>query len=194
MDLPFILVLASASPRRNQLLQAAGLQFEVRLPHAEETWPAGLELEKIPAYLAEKKAASVRNRDEPGEVILGADTLVFLDGRVLGKPRDTTDAIRILESLSGRMHQVITGVCLLQGNRRILFSEMTEVWFRNLEPDEIREYVLRYQPLDKAGAYAIQERIGILGIEEIRGSYCNVMGLPVSQLVCALKSLARQMP
>ncbi|HUX85316.1 MAG TPA: Maf family protein, partial [Chitinophagaceae bacterium] len=92
MDLPFILVLASASPRRNQLLQAAGLQFEVRLPHAEETWPAGLELEKIPAYLAEKKAASVRNRDEPGEVILGADTLVFLDGRVLGKPRDTTDA------------------------------------------------------------------------------------------------------
>ncbi len=194
MDLPFPLILASSSPRRSQLLLEAGISFEVRHPRAGEDWPEGMEPERIPAFLAEKKAASVLSGSLPGELILSADTLVFLEGRVLGKPVDTPGAIRMLEALSGRMHQVITGVCLFRGDQKILFTETTEVWFRSLEQEEILDYVFREQPLDKAGAYGIQERIGILGIEKIRGSFYNVMGLPVSQVVRALRGMAGKIP
>jgi septum formation protein len=188
MIFPYPLVLASASPRRSQLLRDAGFDFQVRCHEIQETWPEGLEPESIPAYLAGKKAAAVQQAGNREEVILAADTLVFLGKEIIGKPADDHDAIRILTRLSGHMHRVITGVVLLGADHRVIFSDTTEVYFKKLDPDDIRYYVDRYHPLDKAGAYAIQEWIGLAGVEKIHGDFFNVMGLPVHRVIEALRS------
>ncbi|HVB02364.1 MAG TPA: Maf family nucleotide pyrophosphatase [Chitinophagaceae bacterium] len=184
------LILASGSPRRSQLLRQAGISFRTRVPAVEETFPLGMDGQEIPACLAEKKAWSVKPSCGPQDIILAADTLVFLDGRIIGKPSYREDAIQMLGNLSGRMHRVITGVCILHREKKTLFSAVTEVYFRELDPADIIYYVDHYHPLDKAGAYGIQEWIGLVGIERICGSYFNVMGLPVSQVIGQLRSLS----
>ncbi len=181
------IILASASPRRRQLLEWAGLSFDVIPADADETIPAGLTMEEIPIEIACRKAARVQAKIEPGRIILAADTLVVVDEHVIGKPVDRTDAMRMLSLLSGRMHQVITGVFITDSKKQVAFTETTEVWFHKLEISGIEYYVDHYQPYDKAGAYAIQEWIGVTGIRSIRGDFYNVMGLPVSRVLQQLK-------
>ncbi len=184
------IILASKSPRRIELMRQAGLQFTVQVAgETDEIYPEELEREEIPIYLAQLKADAfmkVRNVDEA--VVVTADTIVWHNGTVLGKPIDRDDAIRMLNFLSGDMHYVFTGVCLATSNRRHLFSAESKVFFRKLSMDEICYYVDSYQPYDKAGAYGIQEWIGCVGIERIEGSYFNVVGLPVQKLYCELRN------
>lgn len=181
------LILASASPRRHQLMRDAGFQFEVRLKHTEEIWPADLEATAVPEYLACLKADAFRGELRPGELLITADTVVCLGSRILGKPDGREDAIRMLRELSGNAHTVVTGVCLTTADRRKTFSAYTDVYFKPLSDEEITYYVDHYRPFDKAGAYGIQEWIGCIGICRIDGSFYNVMGLPVQQLYEALK-------
>ncbi len=181
------IILASASPRRKQLLDWAGLSFDVIPADADETIPSGLTLEEIPIEIARRKAAMVQAKIEPGRIILAADTLVVVDENVIGKPVDRTDALRMLLLLSGRIHHVITGVLITDSKKEVAFTETTEVWFHKLEISGIEYYVDHYQPYDKAGAYAIQEWIGVTGIRSIRGDFYNVMGLPVSRVLQQLK-------
>lgn len=182
------LVLASVSPRRQQLMRDAGFEFEIRLKDIEETYPEGLAAEEVPGYLARLKAGAFREELEDGELLVTADTVVCLEGRILGKPADESDAVRMLRELSGKRHTVVTGVCLTTRERQHVFSSLTDVYFKSLSEEEIAYYVERYRPLDKAGAYGIQEWIGYIGIERIEGSFYNVMGLPVQRLYEALKS------
>lgn len=183
-------VLASNSPRRKELLSGLGIAYEVKtLPGIEESYPAGLEGEEIPLYIARGKAAAYRDRMQPDELIITADTIVWLDGRVMGKPKDEAEAHGMLRSLSGRTHRVITGVCLTTKEFQKSFSTVTEVTFASLTEEEIDYYVARYHPLDKAGSYGIQEWIGFVGVERIEGSYFNVMGLPVQRLYKELRKL-----
>jgi septum formation protein len=181
------IILASASPRRKQLLEWAGLPFDVVPGDADESFPADLRVEEIPVEIARRKAAWVRTRVENGKIILAADTLVVVDQQVIGKPVDRADALRMLSLLSGRMHQVITGVYITDSKKESAFTETTEVWFHPLEISGIEYYVDNYKPYDKAGAYAIQEWIGLTGIRSIRGDFYNVMGLPVSRVLQQLK-------
>lgn len=183
-------VLASNSPRRKELLSGLGIAYEVKtLPGIEESYPAGLEGEEIPLYIALGKAAAYRDRMQPDELIITADTIVWMDGRVMGKPKDEAEARGMLRSLSGRTHRVITGVCLTTKEFQKSFSTVTEVTFAPLTEEEIDYYVARYRPLDKAGSYGIQEWIGFVGVERIEGSYFNVMGLPVQRLYKELRKL-----
>ncbi len=181
------LILASASPRRHQLMRDAGFHFSVRLKHTEEVWPSELEAEKVPEYLACLKADAFRGELQPDELLITADTVVCLGSRILGKPDGREDAIRMLRELSGNSHTVVTGVCLTTAERRKTFSAYTDVYFKPLSDEEIIYYVDHYRPFDKAGAYGIQEWIGCIGICRIDGSFYNVMGLPVQQLYEALK-------
>lgn len=184
------IVLASQSPRRQQLLAELGLPFEVRINgEVEETYPANLKPESIPEYLAMKKAEFSTHSLASHEILLTSDTIVCCKGKVLGKPTDRDNAIAILKELSGCKHTVITGVALYHGNREHTFSATTDVYFRNLADEEITHYVDTYKPFDKAGAYGIQEWIGYIGIERIDGSYFNVMGLPVQKLYTELIAL-----
>jgi septum formation protein len=176
------LILASGSPRRKQLLEQAHIAFEVISPDVDETNPPGMSGEEVPVHLARKKAAAVAEK-YPSRDILAADTVVLLGGDILGKPASDYEAKAMLARLSGNMHRVVTGVCLLQDGKEHAFSAMTEVYFRKLSYEQISFYVDNYHPLDKAGAYAIQEYIGIVGIEKIVGDYYNVMGLPVGEVV-----------
>lgn len=180
------LILASQSPRRRDLLQQIGYSFEVRLKPIEEIYPPEIPVEDVPVYLAKLKAAAFKGEIAPDEVLISSDTIVLLEGKVLGKPRDRADAIQILKALSGKMHQVISGVCLTSNHSQHCFSEETNVHFRELTEQEITYYVDEYNPYDKAGAYAIQEYIGMIGITRIEGCYYNVMGLPMSRLHRAL--------
>lgn len=176
------LILASGSPRRKQLLEQAHIDFEVITSDVDETNPPGMPGEEVPVHLAKKKAAAVAEK-YPHRNILAADTIVLLGADILGKPANDTEAMAMLARLSGNMHRVVTGVCLLQGGQKQSFSVTTEVYFRILSHEQIQFYVDNYQPLDKAGSYAIQEYIGIIGIEKIVGDYYNVMGLPVGDVV-----------
>lgn len=175
------IILASKSPRRQELLKLMDIQFRIVLNEVDESYPEHLKPEEIAVYIAEKKAYAF---DEivGQEVVLTADTIVCIDKLVLGKPGNPAQAIEMLGILSGRMHRVITGVCLLYKHKYHTFFDISEVFFRKLTVDEISSYVNKYQPLDKAGAYGIQELIGLTGIEKINGSYTNVVGLPTEML------------
>ncbi len=176
------IILASQSPRRKQLMELAELQFYIIIADVDETNPPGMQGDLVPEFLAKKKAAAIEERVHDA-IIIAADTVVLLDHEILGKPKDEADAINILTKLSGRKHEVVTGVCMQHGEKQISFSTVTEVHFRPLTQEQIQHYVSNYKPYDKAGAYAIQEWIGMIGIEKINGDYYNVMGLPIGEVV-----------
>lgn len=180
------IILASQSPRRKQLLEQAGFRFTVISPDVDETAPQDMEAQDVPAHLAHKKAQVVAAM-HPDALIIAADTVVLLGNEmlgdeILGKPVDSEDAIAMLQRLSGRMHRVVTGVCVFLNGTYHCFSANTEVYFRELSLQQIQRYIVEYKPFDKAGSYAIQEWIGLVGIEKIHGDYYNVMGLPIGEL------------
>jgi septum formation protein len=181
------IILASQSPRRKQLLEWAEVPFEIIVKETDETYPPGLSLEETAIHIARNKALAIQPENKTGMAILAADTIVVLDNAIIGKPKDREDAILILSSLSGRLHKVITGVVILSGGSETAFAETTEVQFHELSRQQIEFYLDHYKPYDKAGAYAIQEWIGVIGIHSIRGDFYNVMGLPVSRVVKALE-------
>jgi septum formation protein len=186
----FDIILASKSPRRQHLLGELGLRFRIVDDiDMDEVYPASLRAEEIPLYLAQAKAACCTRFIEQNTILITADTIVWLDNEVIGKPVDQEDAVNMLLSLSGRMHEVFTGVCLKTPAAEITFYASSRVFFRHLSEAEIRYYVDRFNPLDKAGAYGVQEWIGYVGVERIEGSYFNVMGLPVQQLYHELLKL-----
>lgn len=182
------LILASNSPRRKELLAGLGLEYEVRtLPDVDESYPETLQGGDIPLFISKIKADAYKTLLQPDELMITADTIVWMDGMVLGKPRNRFGAIEMLRQLSGHTHQVFTGVTITTATRQHSFSVGTEVCFANLTDEEIVYYVDTYQPMDKAGAYGVQEWIGYIGVENISGSYFNVMGLPVQRLYTELK-------
>lgn len=183
------IVLASQSPRRKQLLEWAEIPFTIVVKETDETYPAGLSMEEVAVHIARNKALAVRQQMADDAIILAADTIVVLDGQVIGKPKDKDDALRILAALSGQQHQVITGVVILHPGGETAFADVTQVDFHPLTAEQIAFYVDKYQPYDKAGAYAIQEWIGVVGIKSVRGDFYNVMGLPVSRVVMALREM-----
>jgi septum formation protein len=176
------IILASGSPRRSHLLREAGFQFEVRPTDVEEDYPLTMPVDEVAAYLARKKAWAARDFIQNDEIILAADSVVILDDVIYGKPSDREDARHILQKLSGQLHRVITGVCLLSQEREKVFSALSKVQFEPLSATEIDYYIDTYQPYDKAGAYAIQEWIGLCKISRIEGTFANIMGLPVDQV------------
>lgn len=183
------IVLASNSPRRKELLQRMGLNFKVRtLFGIDESYPDSLRGEDIVRYISRSKANAYRSSMAPDELLITADTIVYIDGKVLGKPQSPENAKEMLRTLSGKIHQVITGVTILTANRTEDFGVTSQVKFAELTDDEINFYVDNYLPFDKAGAYGIQEWIGIVAVEEIKGSYFNVVGLPVQRLYQKLKT------
>lgn len=176
-------ILASGSPRRRELMAGLGMNYEVRiLPDVDESYPDTLQREEIPLYIAKEKADAYIPMMQPDELIITADTIVWLDGKVLGKPRDREDALQMLRTMSGRTHEVFTGVCITTTDWQRSFTAQTEVRFATLSEDEIIYYVDNFKPMDKAGAYGVQEWIGFIGVENISGSYYNIMGLPVQKL------------
>jgi septum formation protein len=181
------IVLASGSPRRKQLLEWAEVDFEVRVKDTPENWPAGMATIDVPVHIARNKALAVKADLGPERVVIAADTVVVLGNEIIGKPRDREDAVNILSRLAGQRHEVITGVVLLRNGEEQAFADITAVWFHSLSTAEIENYVDKYKPYDKAGAYAIQEWIGVVGIKGIEGDFYNVMGLPVSRVVQALR-------
>ena len=184
------IILASNSPRRRELLSGLGVDYEVRtLPGVDESYPDTLSGEDIPVYISREKAAAYLPSIAPDELIITADTIVWLDGRVLGKPADEADDCRMLRELSGRTHRVITGVTLSTAAFQKSFAVTSEVEFAPLTEEEITYYVDHYRPLDKAGAYGVQEWIGFIGVRRLSGSYFNVMGLPIQRLYQELKEL-----
>jgi len=187
------IILASHSPRRKQLLEWAEIPFEVMVQSTAETWPPGMPIPNIPVHIAREKAIAVKQKNDSlhdnNNIIIAADTVVVLKDAIIGKPADREDALDILSRLSGNKHQVITGVVLAKGEQEIAFADTTDVWFHELSPEQIAFYVDKYKPYDKAGAYAIQEWIGVVGIKAIQGDFYNVMGLPVSRVVSELANL-----
>ncbi len=184
----FEIILASKSPRRQQLLNDLGLKFTVQSMDVPEEYPVELGMTEIPVFLAELKAEAFRPQLQNNQLVITADTIVWLDGNVLGKPVDYVDGFRMLNGLSGKKHQVVTGVCLLSSYKKVSFYSITDVWFKSLDENEIHYYLENYQPYDKAGAYGIQEWIGYIAINRIEGSFFNVMGLPVQSLYEHLKN------
>ncbi len=178
MNLNYPLVLASNSPRRQQLLMGAGMVFSVKTKNIPEDFPASMPVMDVPVYLAEKKARAFAEELE-NEIIIAADTVVIIEGQILNKPQDEKEAFDMLSLLSGQKHEVVTGVCLFSRTKTVILSDLTEVYFRKLSETEITFYVNNYRPFDKAGAYGAQEWMGMIAIEKIVGSYFNVMGLPV---------------
>ncbi len=181
------LILASGSPRRKYLLEQLLIPFEVLSADVDESFDESMPFAQVPVYLAEKKARAVAAQIGEEQPILAADTIVELKGRILGKPVDADDAIRMLHLLSGHKHTVVSGVCLLWQGKAHTLSSHTDVYFRELRTADIEWYVQHYQPLDKAGSYAIQEWIGMVGIDKIDGCYFNVMGLPVQETYALLR-------
>lgn len=177
------ILLASKSPRRSQLMQMAVIPFRLAdIKNVEEIYPDSLRAEDVPGFLSQIKAEAYKRDLTAGQVVVTADTVVILDGEILGKPHDSDDAFRMLTMLSGNKHKVVTGVTLMSAGKSKTFSVESEVEFGYLTPEQIRYYVDTYKPLDKAGAYGIQEWIGAVGIKGISGSYYNVMGLPIHRL------------
>jgi septum formation protein len=183
------IILASQSPRRKQLLEWAEVPFDIVVKETDESYPENLSIDEIAVHIARNKALAIKPTVDASVPILAADTIVVLQGRIIGKPKDREDAVNILSSLSGKQHQVITGVVMLHNEKEIAFAETTEVLFHELSLAQIEFYVDNYKPYDKAGAYAIQEWIGVVGIKNINGDFYNVMGLPVSRVVQALQNL-----
>jgi septum formation protein len=181
-------ILASASPRRRMLIEGLDIPLEIVTGiNADESFPAGMDREEIPVFLAGKKAEAAQHLLREDIILLTADTIVLLDGEMVGKPADEETAKKMLQRLSGRKHRVITGVCLRSTEKEKCFSTATDVYFGILTPEEIDYYVNTYKPLDKAGSYGIQEWIGYVSVEKIEGSFYNVMGLPVHQVYRYLK-------
>ena len=177
------LILASNSPRRKELLAGLGVPFEVRvLQDIDEDYPESLPVNEVARYIAKEKADAYRRVIAQDELIITADTVVIVGDEILGKPVDEADAVRMLRLLSGRTHQVTTGVCLLTAEKERCFDVTTDVTFKTLTDEEIHYYVNHYRPFDKAGAYGIQEWIGYIGVTGLHGSYYNVMGLPVQRI------------
>jgi len=183
------IILASQSPRRKQLLEWAEIPFDIIVRPTSEDYPPGLHPEEIAIYIAQQKANAVQNEVANDQAILGADTIVVLGENIIGKPVHREEAVSILYALSGEKHKVITGVVVRKGEKEISFADVTEVEFHKLTIEQIEFYVDKYKPYDKAGAYAIQEWIGVVGIKSINGDFYNVMGLPVSRVVRALREI-----
>ncbi|HEX4956875.1 MAG TPA: Maf family nucleotide pyrophosphatase [Lacibacter sp.] len=181
------IILASQSPRRKQLLEWAEVPFDVMVKETDELYPSTLAIEKVPVYIARNKALAVKDELSHDRIILAADTVVVLKDEIIGKPSNRVMAIETLAKLSGQTHRVITGVVLLNGTEELSFEDITEVEFHHLTNEQIEYYVDHYQPYDKAGAYAIQEWIGVVGIKKVSGDFYNVMGLPVSRVIKALR-------
>ena len=182
------IILASNSPRRRELLAGLNLDFEVKvLPDIDESYPDNLPVAEVAGYIARKKTVPYCALIGESDLVITADTVVIVGDEVLGKPKDVEDARRMLQLISGKTHQVITGVCLLTTDKEHSFSVTTDVTFKQLSADEIAYYIEHYKPFDKAGAYGIQEWIGYVGVTSINGSYFNVMGLPVQRLWEELK-------
>lgn len=175
-------ILASQSPRRQHLLHELGINFEVRIHEVEELFPEEMLPVQIPVYLAELKARAFLDELKVGDLLITADTIVSLENHIINKPESPEDAVHLLQLLSGKEHQVISGVCLSSVSKQKSFHAISNVRFKKLSNDEIRFYIDNFKPFDKAGAYGIQEWIGYVGIEHIEGSFFNVMGLPVQQL------------
>ena len=184
------LVLASASPRRRQLLQGLDLPVEITSVDVDETPPPGMPDDQVAEHLARKKAGAWKGTLAPDQVLITADTTVLIDDHLLNKPIDDADARRMLGILSGRDHRVITGVCLRTADRVVSFADIAVVRFRDLSEEEIAYYVHVYKPLDKAGAYGVQDWIGYTAVERIEGSFYTVMGLPMHRVYAELKKLA----
>ncbi len=183
------IILASQSPRRKQLLEWAEVPFEIIVKETDESFPPSLPVEEVAMHIARQKALAVHQELNDSPVILAADTLVVLHAKIMGKPADREEAILFLEALSGQKHKVITGVCILNNGNETVFADSTEVEFHKLTKDQIIFYVDKYKPFDKAGAYAIQEWIGVVGIKSVQGDFYNVMGLPVSRVIKELNNL-----
>ena len=182
------IILASQSPRRKQLLEWAEIDFEVIVSDADESFDETLSCEAVAITIAQKKAQVIVQMYMPTIPVLAADTIVVCENEIIGKPKDRSDAIRSLKKLSGKTHRVITGVSIITPQKEITFSDTTEVTFHTLTDEQIEFYVDEYKPYDKAGAYAIQEWIGVIGIQSINGDFYNVMGLPVSRVVKSLET------
>lgn len=183
------LILGSKSPRRQELIKGMGFEYEIRTLDTDESFPNSLLGTEVAGYLATQKADALLSSLKEEELLLTSDTVVIVDNEVLGKPLDEEEAIAMLTKLSGKTHQVITGVHLATTSQRHTFSVATEVVFHPLQPEEVIHYVQTYKPFDKAGSYGIQEWIGYIGIEKMNGSYYNVMGLPTAELWQQLKQL-----
>ncbi|GAA4329928.1 Maf family protein [Flaviaesturariibacter amylovorans] len=181
-------ILASQSPRRKQLLEWAEIDFEIRVANTDESYPEGLTPSEVAVHIAREKARVIAGQ-YPGKPVIAADTIVVLGSEIIGKPANRAEAIATLTKLSGAAHEVITGVAIQNGEQEVLFHDVTAVQFHPLTAEQIAFYVDKYGPYDKAGAYAIQEWIGVVGIKSIQGDFYNVMGLPVSRVVQALRDL-----
>lgn len=181
------IVLGSQSPRRSHLLEQMGIEFEIRTQDALEIFPEAMHPEDVPAYLSRLKAKELESTLKAQEILITADTVVIIDDQVVGKPQDAVEAFDMVKNLSNKVHKVVTGVTILDANSKsVSFSETTYVIFRRLSDADIKHYLHEYKPFDKAGAYGIQEWIGMIGIEKIDGCYYNVMGLPTSRLYLEL--------
>jgi septum formation protein len=181
-EFPYQLILGSNSPRRHELLTSLGFKFLNKPIHADESFPIDLVAEEIPLYLAEKKADAYEEELKDTDILITADTIVWCEGKVYNKPANFVEGKAMLEALSGKMHEVFTGVCLKSGNKQTTFYDVSKVYFKKLKPEEIEYYLMNFSPYDKAGSYGVQDWLGYIGIDKIEGSFYNVMGLPVKEL------------
>ena len=187
MKLSKKIILGSKSPRRKEIMHQAGFEFEIRTKETEEYFPANIAVRQVPEYLAQLKASDLLNTLSADELLICADTIVLLDGKIYGKPIDYEDAVNMLSSLSNNTHEVISGVCIMTTTNSVTFSDTTKVTFSKLNKTDIENYIQTFMPYDKAGSYAIQEWIGLIGIEQIRGNYYNIVGLPIHKIIEALR-------
>ena len=181
-EFPYQLILGSNSPRRHELLTSLGFKFLNKPIHADESFPIDLVAEEIPLYLAEKKADAYDEELKDTDILITADTIVWCEGKVYNKPANFVEGKAMLEALSGKMHEVFTGVCLKSGNKQTTFYDVSKVYFKKLKPEEIEYYLMNFSPYDKAGSYGVQDWLSYIGIDKIEGSFYNVMGLPVKEL------------
>lgn len=182
-NFPFKLILGSASPRRQELLKSLGFEFRNKPIKADESiWPKDLKAQEIPIFLAELKADAYEEELKEDELLITADTVVWCEGKVFNKPENFAAGKKMLEELSGKMHEVFTAVCLKSANKQTTFYDVSKVYFKKLKNEEIEYYLTNFSPYDKAGGYGVQDWIGYIGIDKIEGSFYNVMGLPVKEL------------
>lgn len=181
-EFPYKIILGSNSPRRQELLKSLGFNFLIKPINVEETFPIDLLAEEIPLYLAEKKADAYEDDLKENEILITSDTIVWCEGKVFNKPANFIEGKKMLETLSGKMHEVFTGVCLKSENKQTTFYDVSKVYFKKLKAEEIEYYLTNYSPYDKAGGYGVQDWLGYIGIDKIEGSFYNVMGLPVKEL------------
>jgi septum formation protein len=186
------IILASASPRRKELMAGLDIPFEIRVKESDESFPDSLEKENVAIYLAKKKSDTYIKDLKENEILITSDTTVLKDGIIYNKPNDEVEAISMLKALSGQQHEVITGVCIRSLEKEVSFDSRSIVKFKILEEDEIRYYVRKYKPFDKAGSYGIQEWLGYIAIERIEGSYFTIMGLPVHRIYEELKQFDKK--